>query len=166
MSNNDNLLLWPPGQPFPCFLGTVFDGIWLSAPFAGLDVPPLLDMGKIDVVFGELVGQLGGSRSSVAGEVGGFLQFREGNDREVLRLDIVVEAEQSGVQRPSYGRGNDEVDPLVMGEVFLELSALLLAQGSEIRVVDLGVGIAQVVQALCMADEVDLWCHCVGKMLK
>lgn len=166
MSNDDNLLLCPLGQPFPCFLGTVFDGIWLSAPFAGLDVPPLLDMGEIDVVAGELIGQLGRSRASVAGQVGGFLQFRKGNDRELLRLDIVVEAEQSGVQRPSYGRGNDEVDPLVMGEVFLQLGALLLAQGSEIRVVDLGVLVAQVVQALCVAYEVDLWCHCVGKMLK
>lgn len=78
----------------------------------------------------------------------------------MLRLDIVLEAEEGGVQRPSYGRCNDEIDLMMMGEVLLQLGALLLAQGREIRVVDLGVLGAQVVQPLCVADEVDLWCHC------
>jgi hypothetical protein len=27
--------------------------------------------------------------------------------------------------------------------------------------VDLCVGCAQVVQPLCVADEVDFWCHCI-----
>lgn len=79
----------------------------------------------------------------------------------MLRLDIVLEAEEGGVQRPSYGRCNDEIDPMMMGEGLLQLGALLLAQGREIRIVDLGVLGAQVVQPLCMADEVESWCHCV-----
>ena len=50
---------------------------------------------------------------------------------------------------------------MMMGELLLQLGALLLAQGSQVWVVDLGVLGAQVVQPLCVADEVDLWCHCV-----
>jgi hypothetical protein len=107
VSNDNNLLLRPLDQPLPCFLGTFLDRIWFDAPFASLYVPPWLDMGEIDVVFGELAGQMGGSRASVAGQVGGFLQFWEGNDREVLALDVILEAEEGGVQRPSYGRRDD-----------------------------------------------------------
>jgi hypothetical protein len=51
----------------------------------------------------------------------------------------------------------------VIGEVFLQLGALLLPKGRKIRVVDLGVVVAQVVQPLCVADEMESWCHCVEK---
>lgn len=160
VSNDDNLLLWPLGQPLASFLGSFLDGLCVGAPFACLFVPSWLEEGEIDRVFGELVGQLGGGRASVTGEVGGFLQFWQGNNREALRPDVVLEAVQGGVERPSYGRRDDEVDALVMREPLLQLSTLLLPQRREVGVVDLGVGCTQVVQPLGVADEVEFWCHC------
>jgi hypothetical protein len=53
----------------------------------------------------------------------------------------------------------------VVWEVGLQLRALLLAARCEERVVDGRVGLAQVVETLRVADEVNLRCHCWGDEL-
>jgi hypothetical protein len=103
-------------------------------------------------------------RSSVAREGGRLLELREGNNSQSFRLDVVVEAEEGGVERPSYRRRDDEVDASMVREGSLQLGALLLAFRREERVGELGVLGGHIVEALCVADQVDLWCHFGARM--
>jgi hypothetical protein len=161
VSNNDNLLFWPLEQPLAGFLGSFLDRLVIESPFGKLLVGPVwLNERKVDWFASKLVSQLQRLRSGVARKVGSLLQLGKGDDLKPFRLDVILEAEQGGVDRPSYGRRDNEVDNLVVREVLLQLSALLLASWCKERVVEASVAWVHIVQALCVADEVDFGCHC------
>jgi hypothetical protein len=165
VSNNDNLIFWPLVQPLASFLSSPCNRLVIDSPFRGsLVVPAWLDKGEIDGFAGKLVVELDRMRASVAREGGRLLELREGNDSQSFRLDVVVEAEEGGVERPSYGRRDDQFDVSMVRKVLLQLGALLLAFRREERVGEFGVLGGYIVEALCVADQVDLRCHFEARM--
>ena len=123
----------------------------------GLVVPAGAEQGEVDAV-GELGPQGVRVGADVAGQDGDLLGLGQRDDL-LPGLGDGREGAQAGVQGAPHGRGHQVRDLVVRREPFAELVALRLAQRREERVLQLLVLLAEVVEALRVAHEVDHGCH-------
>lgn len=104
----------------------------------------------------ELLGQLGRFGARVTGRGRDLLKDVQGKDRVQV---VLAEGFDAGMESPAKGGGNEPRHLVMVDEGLADAGTLLLAQRSEIRVMDGLILDGEVVVALCMADEMDDRCH-------
>lgn len=91
VSNDDNVLLRPRHEPLPRILRPALDRIRVGRELPLLRIPAMVHEVQIHRLAMKLLLQLFWTRARITGQIAGLLQLGQGNDLEVLVLDIMVE---------------------------------------------------------------------------